>query len=142
MILDFCCVCGKKEDLHHHHIIPIVETNERRNIYDDETKIMTLCYEHHNWIHSRKYKKDVNHSKLTRIGLEKARKKGVRIGRKPVADDEMIKKIKELREVHNLSYRKIAAEISVNRGVVQREGQKHKISPSTVHKIITDKYKI
>ena len=140
MILDFCCVCGKKEDLHHHHIIPIVETNERRNIYDDETKIMTLCYEHHNWIHDRKYRKGINHSKLTKLGLEKARKKGVQLGRKRVADDEMIKIIKELREIHGLSIRAIAEELGVNRGVVQREGQKHKISPGAVHKIITDNY--
>ena len=101
---------------------------------------MTLCYEHHNWIHDRKYRKGINHSKLTKLGLEKARKKGVQLGRKRVADDEMIKIIKELREIHGLSIRAIAEELGVNRGVVQREGQKHKISPGAVHKIITDNY--
>ena len=140
MILDFCCICGKKEDLHHHHIIPVVETDERRNIYDDETKFITLCYEHHNWIHSKDYKKNINHSRLTKLGLDKARKKGINLGRKRIADDEMIERIRELREIQGLSIREIADKLSVNRGVVQREGQKHKISRGTVHNILKGNY--
>ena len=97
----------------------MVETSERRNIYDDETKIMTLCYEHHNWIHGKSYKEKVNHSRLIKLGIDKAKKRGVKLGRKRVYDDNTIKEILSLKE-QGMSIRKIATVLSINRGVVQR----------------------
>ena len=85
MKLDFCCICGKREGLHHHHIIP-----REHGGSDDETNLITLCYEHHAWIHSLKPTTWNNHSKLVLRGLEEARKNG-RIGGRPTNLNEQTK---------------------------------------------------
>ena len=48
MKLKFCCICGKTEDLQHHHVIPKVSGGN-----NDETNLITLCYKHHMWIQSK-----------------------------------------------------------------------------------------
>ena len=75
MRLDFCAVCGSTEDLHHHHFTPRIEGG-----IDDETNIITLCYEHHCEIHGKSYRNRINHSELTKKGLQKARERGVKLG--------------------------------------------------------------
>ena len=75
MRLDFCAVCGSTEDLHHHHFTPRIEGG-----IDDETNIITLCYEHHCEIHGKPYRNRINHSELTKKGLQKARERGVILG--------------------------------------------------------------
>ena len=75
MRLDFCAVCGSTEDLHHHHFTPKIEGG-----IDDETNILTLCYEHHCEIHGKSYRNRINHAELTRKGLQKARERGVKLG--------------------------------------------------------------
>lgn len=75
MILNFCAVCGSTEDLNQHHFIPRSQGGD-----DKETNMLTLCYNHHNEIHNRAYKDKVNHSKLTKEGLERAKKRGVVLG--------------------------------------------------------------
>ena len=75
MILDFCAVCGTTEDLHHHHFTPRIEGG-----IDDETNIITLCYEHHCEIHGKAYRNRINHAELTRKGLQKAKDRGVKLG--------------------------------------------------------------
>ena len=75
MKLDFCAVCGSTEDLHDHHFTPRIEGG-----IDDETNIITLCYEHHCEIHGRPYRNRINHSELTKKGLQKARERGVKLG--------------------------------------------------------------
>ena len=55
MRLKFCCICGKTEDLQHHHVIPKISGGS-----NDETNLVTLCYEHHNWLHGKDYKKYIH----------------------------------------------------------------------------------
>tara|TARA_Y100001937_G_scaffold108357_1_gene151961 strand:+ start:143 stop:595 length:453 start_codon:yes stop_codon:yes gene_type:complete len=75
MILDFCAVCGITEDLHHHHFTPRIEGG-----IDDETNLITLCYEHHCEIHGKPYRNRINHAELTRRGMQKARERGIKLG--------------------------------------------------------------
>ena len=75
MKLDFCAVCGSTEDLHHHHFTPKIDGG-----VDDETNIITLCYEHHCEIHGRPYRNRINHAELTKKGLQKAKERGVKLG--------------------------------------------------------------
>ena len=89
MILDFCAVCGTTEDLHHHHFTPRVEGG-----IDDETNIITLCYEHHCEIHGKPYRNRINHAQLTRIGLQKAKERGVKLGNPKLAKFNKIRKNK------------------------------------------------
>ena len=69
MKLDFCCICGTKENLHHHHIIP-----RFRGGSDDETNLITLCGTHHAWIHGLKPTTWNEHRKLVSDGIKKSRK--------------------------------------------------------------------
>ena len=107
MKLDFCAVCGNIKDLHHHHIIP-----RTKNGGDEETNMITLCIEHHTWIHGLKPTAWNNHANLVREGLDNARKEG-RIGGRPTnLTDEIRVKILELK-ANGIGIRKIAAECSV-----------------------------
>ena len=81
MRLDFCAVCGSTEDLHHHHFTPRVEGG-----IDDETNIITLCYEHHCEIHGKSYRNCINHAELTRKGMQKAKERGVKFGNPKLAE--------------------------------------------------------
>jgi len=75
MILNFCAICGTRDDLHHHHFVA-----KSHGGSDDETNMLTLCFKHHNEIHSKSYGDKVNHSKLTKEGLQRARERGVVLG--------------------------------------------------------------
>ena len=75
MRLNFCAVCGVETDLHHHHFKPKSHGGD-----DLDTNMLTLCTEHHREIHGQNYRNDINHSKLTREGLQRAKEKGVRLG--------------------------------------------------------------
>lgn len=70
-----CCAnCGSKNDLEWHHIVPLSKggNNIRSNI-------VCLCHECHNIVHGRKGT-GINHSELTKIGMETARLNGKQIG--------------------------------------------------------------
>ena len=110
MILDFCCICGKKEDLNQHHVIPVVKGG-----INDETNLITLCYKHHMWIHGRKYRNNINHSMLIKEGQLKSKKQG---GRKPISNDTK-EKVIHLRK-QGMSMNKIAKAVPVGNGVVMR----------------------
>ena len=81
MRLDFCAVCGSTEDLHHHHFTPKIDGG-----VDDETNIITLCYEHHCEIHKKPYRNRINHVELTKKGMQKARERGVKFGNPKLAE--------------------------------------------------------
>jgi hypothetical protein len=71
-----CCNCHKTTDLEYHHIVPLSlgGSNELSNY-------CCLCYECHALIHFGK-KLNIDHSELTRKGMEKARLSGKQIGQK------------------------------------------------------------
>ena len=74
MRLDFCAICGIKEDLEQHHWVARINGGS-----DEETNILTLCGKHHSEIHSMIRKNNI--SKLTKKGLAKAKANGVQLGK-------------------------------------------------------------
>jgi hypothetical protein len=86
MITDFCVICGTKDDLHIHHIV--CKKSVLKPVsgdYDDPTNLITLCVEHHGWIHGLKPNRFNNHHNLIRNGIERAKKEGKYKGRAPTA---------------------------------------------------------
>ena len=73
MITDFCVICGTKEKLHNHHIVP-----KARDGGDESTNLLTLCETHHEWIHQIRPSTFNKMSELAKIkqkeGIEKAKK--------------------------------------------------------------------
>lgn len=59
----YCEKCGKKDELEVHHIIPLVEGGS-----DDFENFVALCSDCHKLFHNK------NKSKLTKLGIEKAKK--------------------------------------------------------------------
>jgi hypothetical protein len=47
MKLCFCVICGTNKNLQHHHIVPRSLGGD-----DHQHNILTLCNDHHNWIHN------------------------------------------------------------------------------------------
>ena len=145
MKLDFCAVCGSTEDLQQHHIEPVIVTGIKRTkkkgynpnkklnnctvsevfawVFDqgyisaDET--ITLCNYHHNIMHGIAKSGKAEHSKLTKLGIEKAKAQGKTLGRRTVINDSVVNKVIKLRSAKK-SYRAIASEIGVSRGTVGR----------------------
>ena len=127
MKLEFCTICGVEENLHHHHIIP-----KSQNGSDDETNLITLCTEHHAWIHSLKPGTWNSHSELARKSLKEAQELGFSVGRPAkIFSPELVDDIVSMRNSQNppVGIRQIAKTFEC--GV------------STVYKILEDpeKYK-
>ena len=78
MKLNFCVLCGTKEKLHHHHVIPKVKGGT-----DDENNFITLCYDHHAMIHQIAPTRFNNMQELAAIGRKNAMARGVKMGMKP-----------------------------------------------------------
>ena len=72
MKLDFCVACGTRENLHHHHLIP-----RSRGGNDIESNLITVCQHHHSLIHNFTWRGNL--SDLIKAGLQRAKKKGVRV---------------------------------------------------------------
>jgi len=142
MKLDFCAVCGTKDDLHLHHIDPIVHSNvERKSIpkYDNTKQIkdctpteifnalfdrgfisehatLTLCSYHHKLMHGIVKFQQIHHQKLVRDGLEKAKANGVKLGRpKTEMTDEMMQKFDEMKK-NKIGVKKICKELQIGCG--------------------------
>lgn len=93
---DKCINCGAQAE-HYHHVIP-------RSLggTDDKTNLVPLCNYCHGKLHGIEFTNGkLSHSELTRLGLERARQKGKRIGiekgtklvtKKSVIAKEIIKK--------------------------------------------------
>ena len=145
MKLDFCAVCGATEDLHQHHIEPVMITGIKRTkkkgynsnkklnnctvlevfawVFDqgyisaDET--ITLCSHHHNIMHGIAKFGKAEHSKLTKLGLERAKSQGKIVGLRPVINYSLIERVIKLRNAKK-SYRAIASEIGISTATVGR----------------------
>ena len=114
MKLDFCCICGRTDNLHHHHIIP-----RNKNGGNEETNLITLCVKHHAWIHNMRPGTWNNHSESIKSGLENARKKG-RIGGRPTKLTPSVEeKILELK-ANGVSIKKIKEECGVGTASVYK----------------------
>jgi len=92
MITDFCVMCGIKECLENHHIVP-------RSLggLDNPENLLTLCYKHHREMHGVKSQHNVNMSELSKAALNKLKAQGVKLGPKhkklTAADSEPFRKL-------------------------------------------------
>jgi len=65
-----CFECGTTEDLQEHHVVPRSRGG---------TKTVTLCYSCHMKAHGRD-SKGLEHARLTKQGIEKAKSSGIKMG--------------------------------------------------------------
>lgn len=71
---DVCINCGKKAT-HYHHVVPKVLGG------NDTTNVVPLCDNCHSLIHNISYSNGIiSHSELTKIGLQKAKNNGKKLG--------------------------------------------------------------
>lgn len=109
-----CFECGSKKNLHKHHVIPRVLGGKNT---------LSLCGKCHSKVHNLKSLADT--SQLIRIGLEKARRKGVIMGRPKgsgLSDSDVLKKYDYVVEILKKggSIRKTAKKFELGFSTVQR----------------------
>ena len=164
MKLDFCAICGTTDDLHQHHIEPVVWSGVERHKkkkYNIKTKLgdadykdcfarlldlgvisddgeLTVCYYHHNLLHGVIKFHTTEHSNLVKEGLRKAKESGKKLGR-PEVPEETKKEVLKLHK-EGLSYRKIAKEVGVSVTKAHQIGKPktNEIHRKTVAKIINE----
>jgi len=145
MKLDFCAVCGTTKDLHQHHIEPVVFTGIKRvkkkkynphkslgncdafecfaRIFDigyiSEDEEITLCNYHHNIMHGVVKFHKVEQSMLIKEGLRQAKQKGIKLGRPTKLNDEVKKKIIEMKS-QGVGMKKISSFCHVGRATIYR----------------------
>ena len=95
MKLRFCVICGTNKNLEHHHIIPRVMGGG-----DHQHNFLTLCHDHHDWIHNiRRTKLDSeSFSNLVKEGHYRRRKETGWNGGRPRLEKEKIDEILDLRD--------------------------------------------
>jgi hypothetical protein len=153
MKLDFCAVCGATEDLHQHHLIPVIKTGVKRHkkryngniqlkdakwedcflrlfdlgvITDDGE--LTLCSYHHNVMHGIVKFHAVEQGKLIKAGMAKAiANGGAGPGRKPVIDEAEGKLIIEERN-KGYSIRRLVDKFGHSTGSIQNYLKTMKVS--------------
>ena len=134
MILNFCAVCGKTEDLQQHHIEPVVFSQisrKKKKRYDGDKKLkdctsmevfgwlfdqgvitddgeITVCSYHHNIMHGILKFQKAEAGKLVREGQAKARAKGVKFGRPLIITQEIKDDIVRLKQ-EGVGIKKIAS---------------------------------
>ena len=86
MKLRFCVICGTNKNLQHHHIIPKSQGGD-----DHQHNILTLCWEHHNWIHDiRNTKSKQSFSELVKEGMRRSGNYGGRPKLSKEIEDKVI----------------------------------------------------
>ena len=114
MKLDFCAICGTKDDLHHHHIIL-----KSQGGGDEETNILTVCAEHHAWIHSIRPGAWNNNGNVISASMLEARDLGFKLGRPTSTTEETVSKVLELRK-SGKPIKKIAKELKIGIGTIYK----------------------
>ena len=146
MKLNFCVVCGTKEDLHQHHIEPIVYSNKKRNksrkvldvnkplkecstfeifayLFDEgfisEDDTITVCSYHHNLIHGvMKYQKN-QQGEMIKEGQKRARENGIKFGRPSKITPILIDQVREMRR-NGVGIKRIAKNTELGIGTVYK----------------------
>jgi hypothetical protein len=145
MKLNFCAVCGATEGLHQHHIEPVVRTGISRTkargysankklqdctsaevfawlfdqgIITDDGEI-TVCDYHHNILHGIVKFQQAQHNSLIKLGLEKARAKGVTLGRPTKIDKIINDEVLQLRK-NGIGIKSIATQLKIGVGTVYK----------------------
>ena len=141
MKLDFCAICGKKTDLHQHHIEPVVFSGISRGrakgyngdkplkdctsmevfrwlfnqgIITDDGEI-TVCSYHHNIMHGIVKFQKAEHTTLIKAGIARAKANGIKCGRPSKVNDSVRTAVRLLRE-QGKSIRQIARTLSIGVG--------------------------
>ena len=83
----FCAMCGRTDDLQYNHVEP---ANGHNTVFEN---IIVLCAPCHQKWH--KQKGSVHHNYLVKDGIEKARERGVRVGRPPIDYEKVMRLIAE-----------------------------------------------
>ena len=109
MKLRFCVICGTNKDLQHHHIIPKSLGGD-----DHQHNFLTLCWEHHDWIHDIRKTK----SKKNFVACIKAGQKNGVGGRPKLPKEKELEVCKLWNE--GKSYRQIQKETGVALSTIQR----------------------
>jgi hypothetical protein len=143
MKLNFCAVCGITTDLQQHHIEPVIVSGidrKRKKKYDENKSLkdctsievfaflfdqgiisddgeLTVCSYHHNLLHGIVKFQKAEHNKLVKEGQERARAKGVTIGRPTKLTPDMYEKIKKMRE-NGLGIKGVAKNLQIGIGTV------------------------
>lgn len=84
---NFCAVCGRTDDLQYHHFEPY---NGHNTVPEN---IIVLCAEHHQMLHEQSGA--IKHNRLVKDGIDKARERGVRVGKKPAPYEHIMRLIAE-----------------------------------------------
>ena len=92
-----CANCESIEGLEYHHIIPLSLGGS--NLLSN---YVCLCYKCHSLMHGRK--EAINISEATKIGLQKAKDRGVKLGRRLGDTYETNKSIEAKKMIQKLNY--------------------------------------
>ena len=111
MKLRFCVICGTNKDVEHHHITPVCKGGS-----DHEHNFITLCPEHHGMIHSIRPGAWAHRKELQKIGIEKAKLKGIYKGRQPTINHNEVKRLWE----NGFGATEIANHMNIHRDSVYR----------------------
>lgn len=111
MKLRFCVICGTNKDLQHHHIIPISKGGK-----DHEHNIITLCVDHHDWIHDIQKTRESGFSELVKAGQQKSGN----FGGRPTIPQDKINEIIYLWKNQGLSFRQIKKLTGASLATIQK----------------------
>ena len=142
-----CVICGTTNDLQQHHIDPVVygkskRTKKKNKNYDPTKSLkdcsvkdifeylhdlghmsddgeMTVCGYHHNILHGIVKFQKAEHGKMIKEGMNKAVANGKKIGRPTNINEEIITKVKFMRE-KGIGIKKIATDLKVGVGTVYK----------------------
>ena len=118
MKLRFCVICGTNKDLQHHHIIPKAEGGD-----DHQWNLLTLCFEHHNFIHNIRRTRTEGHFKsLIERGQNKQK---YNPGGRPPLSKKKRDTIIFLRN-QGMSYRSIRDQTGIAVATIGKTIKKHK----------------
>ncbi len=111
-----CFECNCPNDLHEHHVVP-------KSL--GGTKTIPLCVICHGKVHGKDF---LNMRRLSLIGLKKAKKSGIKLGRKKGTHEDLIKKHADvvLNLMDGYSLRNTAKHLNKAFSTVQRVRKKMK----------------
>ena len=73
---EMCCNCGSTDGIEYHHVVPKIFGGR-----DIPSNIYPVCAKCHALVHFGKYG-SISHSEATKIGLQKRRERGEKLGRR------------------------------------------------------------
>lgn len=100
-----CFECGREAG-NFHHVVPFSKGGRRT---------IALCLEHHGLVHEHSF----SHRDAVLEGLDKARRRGIKLGRRREYTDAQMEDLVRLRK-HGFSYAQVAIRVGLSKGQVCR----------------------